>query len=41
MPDESKPEPPGGNVGGEQQPPPFEPDEDLITYLEERREPRN
>jgi len=41
MTDEPKPEsqiPTGGGEG--QEPPPFEPDEDLITYLEKGREPR-
>jgi hypothetical protein len=40
MTDEPKPPPPQAPAGrgeGQQDPPPFEPDEDLITYLEKGR----
>ncbi len=31
---------PTGSGEGQEPPPPFEPDEDLITYLEKGREPK-
>ncbi|MGH2750871.1 MAG: hypothetical protein ACRDK3_08380 [Actinomycetota bacterium] len=42
MTNEPKPESrvPTGGDGGDEPPPPFEPDEDLITYLEKGREPK-
>ena len=41
MTDEPKPESqvPTGGRGGQKPPPPFEPDDELITYLEKGRDP--
>ena len=38
MTEESKADPGAPTGGGDEQPPPFEPDEDLITYLEKGRD---
>ena len=42
MSDDSKPQVnTRGGAGADQPPPPFEPDEELITYLERGRKPRS